>query len=542
MNSRGAENALIVEVRLLGDRWHGQGDWPPSPFRLFQALVAGAFSGRWRSEGDHQGADRAFRWLESQPPPLVVAPLKRDAGAVPYYVPNNDLDAVGNDPRRSNDIPAATKIVKPVLLDSDACFAYVWLFKEGIGEAQRIATLSERLHTFGRGLDAAYARAVVEESSNVDARLASYNGAVAYPSVATDGAPGSSILPCPAAGSLDSLHLRFRESVGRFEQIQQGRTKATLFRQPPKAYSRLVAYDRPPRRLLFEIRELGGAVSFYPIRLELAVTLAKAVRDLAFEQLGKALTESGTIELLVMGRGATDADKTRRVRFIPLPSIGFAFTDPSIRRMLVEMPPDCPIDEADMRWALSGRQLSGIGYLDEETGEVRGAQLVATSSGDMLWNYGLSGRWAKRWQTVTPAVLPVRRPRGRIGGGARATAERAVAASVVAALRHAVVRSRVASIRVQREPFSPRGRRAEEFEHGRFDAAQLNHVEIVFEEALPGPLVVGDGRWIGLGLMRPVRGDGADDDNRSEAALPVAPDSIDEIDDDGEGDSEEIES
>jgi hypothetical protein len=42
--------------------------------------------------------------------------------------------------------------------------------------------------------------------------------------------------------------------------------------------------------------------------------------------------------------------------------------------------------------------------------------------------------------------------------------------------------------------------------------------------------------------MRPVRGDGADDDNRSEAALPVAPDSIDEIDDDGEGDSEEIES
>ena len=47
-------HALLIEVRLPGGRYHGVGDWPPAPFRLFQALVAGAYGGRWRSEPDKE--------------------------------------------------------------------------------------------------------------------------------------------------------------------------------------------------------------------------------------------------------------------------------------------------------------------------------------------------------------------------------------------------------------------------------------------------------------------------------------------------------
>ena len=47
-----ASRALLIEVRLLDGRYHGAGDWPPAPFRLFQALVAGAYGGRWRAEPD----------------------------------------------------------------------------------------------------------------------------------------------------------------------------------------------------------------------------------------------------------------------------------------------------------------------------------------------------------------------------------------------------------------------------------------------------------------------------------------------------------
>jgi CRISPR-associated protein Csb2 len=63
----------------------------------------------------------------------------------------------------------------------------------------------------------------------------------------------------------------------------------------------------------------------------------------------------------------------------------------------------------------------------------------------------------------------------------------------------------VDAIRVQREPFESRGGRAETFANGtRFSKNVLWHVEVAFAEALNGPLVIGDGRYLGLGLMAPV--------------------------------------
>jgi len=35
-------NALLISIRLHDGRYHGTGDGPPAPARLFQALVAGA--------------------------------------------------------------------------------------------------------------------------------------------------------------------------------------------------------------------------------------------------------------------------------------------------------------------------------------------------------------------------------------------------------------------------------------------------------------------------------------------------------------------
>ena len=62
-------------------------------------------------------------------------------------------------------------------------------------------------------------------------------------------------------------------------------------------------------------------------------------------------------------------------------------------------------------------------------------------------------------------------------------------------------------IRVQREPFEANGERAETFAEGkRFSKHRLWHVEIEFHEGIPGPLVIGDGRFLGLGIMAPVPG------------------------------------
>jgi hypothetical protein len=83
--------------------------------------------------------------------------------------------------------------------------------------------------------------------------------------------------------------------------------------------------------------------------------------------------------------------------------------------------------------------------------------------------------------------------------------DRAVAA-VHTALRHASVRGTATSVCVQREPFEGNGARVEPFAEGtRFPKERLWHVEIEFDRPVRGPLVLGDGRFLGLGVMAPVR-------------------------------------
>ena len=217
--------ALLIEVHLLTGRYHGVGDWPPAPFRLFQALVAGAYGGRWAGE-DRAGKDAAFRWLEGLPPPLIAAPARRPGRAVMHFVPNNDLDAKAGDPRRTSEI-RAPKRRQPTLLEDpvpggDRAILYVWpIAGDGAGDdtgdgghAARIAALADRLHTLGHGIDAAYANAELTDWPSAENRIAAHGGAVFRPS-GTPGRPGDPL--CPVPGSLDSLHARHAERARQFQ-------------------------------------------------------------------------------------------------------------------------------------------------------------------------------------------------------------------------------------------------------------------------------------------------------------------------------------
>ena len=84
---------LCITVCWLGDRYHGllgrdgPPEWPPSPFRLFQALVAGvARRGALDTE-----PGRSLEWLQSKPP-IIIAPRSRPGQVVTRFVPNNDGD------------------------------------------------------------------------------------------------------------------------------------------------------------------------------------------------------------------------------------------------------------------------------------------------------------------------------------------------------------------------------------------------------------------------------------------------------------------
>lgn len=145
-------HALLITVRLHEGRYHGAGEWPPSPGRLFQALVAGAGLGGPLRREDAE----ALQWLEGCAPPVIASPLMASGQSVKSFVPNNDLDAVGGDPRRVNEI-RTEKAVKPRIFDASIPFRYAWSIGDEEHRAWLVCALAKRLYQLGRGIDMAWA-------------------------------------------------------------------------------------------------------------------------------------------------------------------------------------------------------------------------------------------------------------------------------------------------------------------------------------------------------------------------------------------------
>ena len=500
-------SALLLSVHFHDGRYHGRPEWPPSPARLFQALVAGAAKGEALGQEDRD----ALAWLEQLEPPVIAAPAVRAGEGFKNYVPNNDLDAVGGDPRRIGEI-RAPKLIKPWLFDVRVPLMYAWQFDQDAEQAEQILEVAERLYQLGRGVDMAFATAELLSDEEAQGRLVRHGGVIYRPCKTGQGRA----LACPVPGSLASLGDRFRKTRNRFSVERKGRASELFFTQPPKARFAMRAYDSPPVRLLYDLRKTTVQADFAAQPLAAVAPLVGRVRDDAKGRFEAALPDqAGTIARVLVGQGATEADKATRIRITPLPSIGHPHAERAIRRLLVEIPPDCPLPAGDIAWAFSGLEA-----IDQTTGEILWT-LVPADDERMLDHYGIDSRRGeghRLWRSVTPAALPEQAGRRRIdpsrrrdpherkGAKERLHEEGRAATAVLQALRHAATAAKVELIRIQREPFEAKGARAEAFAPGtRFAKERLWHVEIAFNNPVAGPLIIGDGRYLGLGLMAPVR-------------------------------------
>lgn len=514
--------ALLISVRFHDGRYHGAGDWPPAPARLFQALVAAA------AQPSLDAVKAALTWLEKLDPPVIAVPVKHDGQHVSLFVPNNDLDAKGGDIRRIAEVRSATKKVKPRLFDVSVPLLYAWHFhaENGNGKthAECICKIADGLYQLGRGVDMAWADAeVLDDEAAVEAKLVEHQGVIYRPSEGKNSSDGT-VLDCPEQGSLESLIERHKAGARRF-RLNGNRTE---FANAPKPRFRSLAYNGPATRLLLDLRGTTDVGSpFAPWPLKNAAALVLILRDGAVDKLKKlnraAPLDEGTINKVLIGHDATESDKALRVRIVPLPSIGHPQASRSIRRVLVEVPPDCPIRADDLAWAFAGLVIASRG-IDVKTGEITDQdnywmeQLVTSDDDSMLAHYGVGDRGvsSRLWRSVTPLALPDSARRRRTAsaqleeqvknGGERQAENRGAVHAVMQALRHAGLRHRVVNVRVQREPFEAKGERAEAFTDGRrFSKRQLWHVEIAFAESVSGLLVLGNGRYGGLGLMAPLR-------------------------------------
>lgn len=488
---------LAIQVRAHEGRYHGDGDDPPSPFRLFQALVAGAgISGPL----DEQ-TKSALAWLEELPDgPIIAAPRTIRGQSVSMFMPNNDLDAKGGDVRRIGEIRLATKVWRPRLFDASVPFIFVWRFDGDDTKAKVICDLADKLYQFGRGIDMAWAYAEILDEADLDSLLLEYDGVVSRPGRA------HGPVRCPGSGSLESLDRRHQARRFRHEGGQR------VFVKPPEPNYRQLAYESASIRHIFELRSTTDIERCVAWPLARASSLVVSAREAGRTRLSDAMpSRTDEVDRHLVGRRPDGSNATlaeSRVRIIPIPSIGMHYADRAIRRLLIEVPAACSLRSEDVRWAFSGA------LFDSETGEVKDVVLVPMNADDMLRHYGV-GTSARVFRTVTPAVLPEPAKRRRIDparqraeakpGDERLNETTSAAAAAAQALRHAGVRTQVDSIRVQREPFEAAGARVEPFAEGtRFEKERLWHVEIAFGAPVPTPLLIGDGRFLGLGLMAPV--------------------------------------
>ena len=490
--------------RYHGERRRGAGEWPPAPARIFQALVAGAFNGATMAGDDRTLAEEAekfanaLEWLESLDAPAIAAAAARKGQSFSNFVPNNDRDVVDGGSKSANKI-RTDKTIRTHIFDPGIPLLFIWKFNDGTaenGHARTVCEIAERIYQVGRGVDMAWARGELLDGSESETRvLAEHGGVVHRPRKSGEGVT----LLCPRKGSLASLRNRFESR--RFGRDPQGRM---VRQRAPDARFVPVIYNCSPERHLFEMRRSAGDGSFAPWPFTRVVELVIDLRDKAVRRLEEGLpqNEEAKVGRVLVGRGATDADKSARTRILPLPSIGHTHADHEIRRVLVEIPPACPLRADDIVWAFSGLEET-----HPATGEVSWS-LVRSDEKGMLDRYGVrdpDGKGFRVWRTVTPAALPVVRTDRHGTGLGRSAAEAESAEAVRQALRHAGVTTRVASILVQREPFDRNGARAGDFATpDRFPARGLRHVEVAFVQAVCGSLVIGNGRYMGLGLMAPV--------------------------------------
>jgi CRISPR-associated protein Csb2 len=492
---------LVLTIRLHDQRYHGSpsSEWPPAPGRLFQALVAGAA----RGDSLPKEVVDSLEWLERLPPPIIAAPRALLGNRVELYVPNNDLDAVDGDPDRIGEI-RTKKAVHPQLLESDSPLFYTWHIPEVTNNVTSLIAAANNLYQLGRGVDMAWAYGEVVDDVALADRFDAYRGEIHEPDL--EGTAGE--LQCPTAGSLDSLQRRHLEASRKFIAAEDGRS--AYFAQPSKPIFAPVSYAKKIRRQLYELRDVFDPARFISWSATDTVTLTELLRRAAARKLRRAMPHrEAEIDAALLDTAGTTSDASahsQRILVLPIPSIGHTKADRGIRRVLVETRGPCTLSTDDVHWAFSGLQAG-----HEEKTAMR-FLLAPADDKSMLQHYTHRSRV---WRSVTAIALPANAKRRRISperqreeaksAGERIDEETRAAEAIAMALREAGARAAPVSVKVQREPFEPMGARAESFARKPdLLKEQLWHAEVVLRDPVEGPLVIGDGREFGLGLMEPL--------------------------------------
>ena len=544
---------LAVLIELLTGRYvatsynnRSEVEWPPHPARLFSAFTA-----TW-AEGENSVEKEALRWLEHREAPEVLAPALEGGQrtCVPVYVPVNDVftvtpvdttkleeaeaalataqDAKTRGKAEANlaklrskfesdtarNIAAPTKFGKdssvglqllperrprhdrrfPSATPSSSCFAFVWNDEYPEGPIiEGLKSLCARMVRLGHS--SSMVRVVVASEQEITLLRES---CVSY---RPDTQAGMEVIRWVYPGQLERLEAAFamhRESDSRVLPARFVRYTSEV----ETATQELPASIFSPQFIVYE------RVSGPRLPVTSVVGLAKQFR--------KALQSgAGTEVAEVLSGHTTDGSQSGKdhLAVVPLPLVISGYADGSLLGVALVLPRACSPDE-------KREILKAIGRLESQS---EGSIQIKLSQSSQLelrrveWSGSLQtlrgSTWCRRsrkWASATPVALD-RNPGDLYSENpAKRNAAFAEAESIVIASLERIGLPHPRQVQVLRSCVLPGTSKPRDYPRYPSDKARtqrvLVHVRLEFSDPVEGPLLVGAGRYNGLGLFLPVDG------------------------------------
>jgi len=466
---------LCITIHFLDGLFHGQGDhgreWPPSPFRLFQAmLAASARSGNISND--------VFYWLEQLAPPEILAPPVRSAHEWKTYVPNNDSDV---------ELKKNEKVFRPVRILSGAPLCYLWQINQ---DDQKIAGMmilqARRVSTLGWGIDLVAADGKILSPTEEDNLIQTYAGHRWRP------AEGSrNLLRCPKPGSISDLRSAYESFLSRFNgNVYNPARKPREFIEIPYAKVGSVQREIAAFKL---VRPDDDSDAFESFDQRKAMEVAAWVRGYLCRasQTGGFPGDSGVFVAGHVPAQNKNGKTPPRFSYLPLPSVGNMHADGRVRRFVITEPYG-----GDGRYTQWAQRIMANAVVTDKHGVPKTRLLSMFKNDNVIYQYV---REATTFQTITPVILPgyddMKYPK------AMKLVEKALEQAGFS------VDDLAEPIYLQKAPFHSGGYSPSSFARPAYLMGNsAMHVRLKWKEPIPGPLAIGAGRHFGLGLFVPETG------------------------------------
>jgi CRISPR-associated protein Csb2 len=495
--------SLVLEIEFLSGVCFaavgpdsGAADWPPQPDRVFSALVA-----TWAARGCLDQERTALEWLEQQAVPELHASAYSERTPVVHFVPPNDDESgrhgnIGLLPERRRrqgrrfpaaalDQPVMRLVWRDVSCDSPLVAALDALARDTAYVGHSASLTRCRFHTDTETPD-------MDNAQTPQRRV--YRGRLL---------------------ELQRAYERYTASAGR-----RGRPLPGAVVEPTERPS-----APPPCAFSGQWLILDHVAGDMP-DIRAAALVGKTIRDALLAGYKRAGLESDIPE--VVSGHAPDGTPSRNphIAVIPLPFVGFPHADGAVMAFSLVPPAGSDVLRSDgFRRAMRaiarldeerGRRVLGI--RPREGGPPEGAFSLLLSptfeppAGIQSVRPSLYSAVATTFASVTPLVLD----RHLKQAGTAQLEE--IAAQIRTACRNIGLPEPVRVVPAKHSAFEGApsaypSANAPSWTRWQLPPSlrsrRLTHAVIVFAEPVAGPLILGAGRFLGMGLMRPLDG-GAD--------------------------------